>query len=1257
MIDSRPIMEQFNELLHILGQFTQHEMYMDESISAVAYGLGVYTVAGTVNPRLLGVNRVLDYTGRNLWWPGRSLRRGSDQLTEKFSERSSPLNFDPEIERIARRNRVLHRTELASPIVQQPSTMEYLNNNPPPEQPIFDDLENLQGNPNPNQPPHAQPIAQPQNQFHHIPHPNHPPNDDHHSNTTEERNTFMGGTHYGTIGSDENRINDWDDSLNGDDYNLQNVNAAYEDPYGYPQPPPQMHNTYPPNPQPLNQGGYGFHQQPQYGYPPPQGFNRPPRHQNQNYGPGIPMPPPNMGVPMNYNQGMTHAQGATTHFRPALTTNSSPVVTPVRHGRSFEVRPAVLSSLPTFHGRATEEPYQHLQEFEQFCQVKGGQGFSADEVKLILFPFSLKDRAKEWFSTLPEASIYTWAEMQQQFLSEFYTMKKTTEARAAIRNFKQKGGELFHEAFTRFKDMLRKCPHHGINMWELLVAFYDGMSSEDIRDINSQSNGTFLYNHVQVDWDMLERMSATSKRLEQSNKRSKHESVNGASAQLSEEQLEVMAQKVAKIAGLGKGNTTSEKVFSVCGGCGELGHKASQSFVQFGPTEEVNQVYGDINSNTNHPGLRNHPNFRYGNTANQMNPNFQVPNNQGGYQKPYQGNQKQGSQNNYRNQSPQQGGPTSNFEASKLDDIFEMLNEMKKENEMRDKAFNALNKQVGQMAEELARRNHETLPSNTQANPAHQGSGSKNLHVNAALLDLGACVSILPGSVYDQYDFDPLKKVDTTVVLVNHTSTLSRGMLSDVIVKVGNFYYPVDILVLDFAESAKDTHPTVILGRPFLATAHAMIDCANGTVGLRFGGREKQINMFEIATNPLVKNECSKANIVDKCDFLSKEDNTKEECFMLHRSKVAKAEQPKEDKDAENKKASKDDGWIPKWRRIKNEKKAKSLGFDEKQVRLKMFGPNWETWEDLTESRKLDFVGYAEVPATIIAGNKCGEDLWRFKVAMTSITIYNTRATRPVYGTNMTLNLDLQIGKVFGGVVLRKCIVFKKAVAYGLGVYTVAGTVNPRLLGVNRVLDYTGRNLWWPGRSLRRGSDQLTENIIDKLPPLWKDFKHTLKHRKDDLNLVQLGSALRIEESLRSQETDKGKGKIEENKSSVNMVETDNKFKRFHKGKKGKRKFKGNDHGSNKKGKMVCWNYGKPGHLKRDCRVKMKGTVGIKTATNGVGPSGSKDPSGQNGMVVESGSFDNFFAKSDSLLNHYNDFNKSQITAPNFNTSVDFGSK
>ncbi|KAD4888551.1 hypothetical protein E3N88_20624 [Mikania micrantha] len=169
---------------------------------------------------------------------------------------------------------------------------------------------------------------------------------------------------------------------------------------------------------------------------------------------------------------------------------------------------------------------------------------------------------------------------------------------------------------------------------------------------------------------------------------------------------------MAKLAGLGKDNTKAENVFSVCGGCGEIGHKASQCSAQFGPTEEVNQVYGDMNSNTYHPGcvtIRTSGNYRQ-------------------QQPPQKGNQ--------------QGGSTSTSEASKIDEIFEMLKEMKKENEMRDKAFNALNKQVGQMAEDLAKRNPGTLPSDTKVNPAHQGSSSKHAQVKQV-------TTLRNGKVYD----------------------------------------------------------------------------------------------------------------------------------------------------------------------------------------------------------------------------------------------------------------------------------------------------------------------------------------------------------------------------------------------------------------------------------------------------------------------------------------------------------------------------
>ncbi|CAN0854204.1 Retrovirus-related Pol polyprotein from transposon TNT 1-94 [Linum grandiflorum] len=116
--------------------------------------------------------------------------------------------------------------------------------------------------------------------------------------------------------------------------------------------------------------------------------------------------------------------------------------------------------------------------------------------------------------------------------------------------------------------------------------------------------------------------------------------------------------------------------------------------------------------------------------------------------------------------------------------------------------------------------------------------------------------------------------------------------------------------------------------------------------------------------------------------------------------------------------------------------------------------------------------------------------------------------------------------------------------------------------------------------------------IIDKLPPSWKDYKHTLKHGKEELSLVQLGSHLRIEESLRVQEGAKPK-----DPSSVHMMEEGESSKRG----KGKKRPAGKDKGGpKKKTKASCWTCGKSGHLKRDCPTARRQAQR--------GNSGSKDP-------------------------------------------------
>ena len=65
--------------------------------------------------------------------------------------------------------------------------------------------------------------------------------------------------------------------------------------------------------------------------------------------------------------------------------------------------------------------------------------------------------------------------------------------------------------------------------------------------------------------------------------------------------------------------------------------------------------------------------------------------------------------------------------------------------------------------------------------------------------------------------------------------------------KVDKFYYPVDFVVLDTEPIENGlNHVPIILGRPFLATANAIINCRNGVMQLTFGNMTLELNIFHL---------------------------------------------------------------------------------------------------------------------------------------------------------------------------------------------------------------------------------------------------------------------------------------------------------------------------------------------------------------------------------------------------------------------------
>jgi hypothetical protein len=115
----------------------------------------------------------------------------------------------------------------------------------------------------------------------------------------------------------------------------------------------------------------------------------------------------------------------------------------------------------------------------------------------------------------------------------------------------------------------------------------------------------------------------------------------------------------------------------------------------------------------------------------------------------------------------------------------------------------------------------------------------------------GASVNLLPYSVYVQLGLRELKPTSVTLQLADRSVKIPRGIIEDVLIKVDKFYYPMDFIVLD-TESILNVgiKTPMILGRPFLATANALINCRTRVMKISFGNMTVELNIFDISRQP-----------------------------------------------------------------------------------------------------------------------------------------------------------------------------------------------------------------------------------------------------------------------------------------------------------------------------------------------------------------------------------------------------------------------
>ncbi|GJX53066.1 reverse transcriptase domain-containing protein, partial [Tanacetum coccineum] len=431
-----------------------------------------------------------------------------------------------------------------------------------------------------------------------------------------------------------------------------------------------------------------------------------------------------------------------------------------------------------------------------------------------------------------------------KFNQLFTSHSKTTNLRNEITNFRQKiAQESFSEAWERFKELLRKCPHHGFSLMHQLDTFYNSLSYNDQDSLNSAAGGNFLYKSPTEGLQIIEnkakvRCSRNAVMRVSTNAPPSSSTSSSSNFEFQqwlatiEDKSEVKA--ITTRSGLAydgplppmpppyvnpdnedgkKTKVTKDKVL--------LSTKDIQPMVNQKSHDPVKPVSSPISPELFFAKFDNSPPSKEPSKKTHL---------------PYPQRMK-----------AQKQKEKNDMQLHKFLEMFQKLhfNISLAEALVLMPKYTQMMKALLSNKEKLLEVANTPLTENCSAVimkklPEKLGDPGcflipcdfTKMSKCIALADLGASINLMPLGIYQKLKLPELVTTKMTLELANGSLAIPTGIAEDVLVKVGHFSFPADFVVVDYEVNYR---VPLILGRPFLRTARVLIDVYGEELVIRDG--------------------------------------------------------------------------------------------------------------------------------------------------------------------------------------------------------------------------------------------------------------------------------------------------------------------------------------------------------------------------------------------------------------------------------------